>query len=143
MEASDGHARLLATAEESLCRDVDIEFVVAFGSRVADDPRPSSDLDLAVKFADGLSPRDRFQKRCFLSGDLQREEAPFIDIADIESLPIEVAHDAVNGTFLCGDDVAFRRFKADIDAAFEDQRDDIRRHQQAVIDRIAEEGLHG
>lgn len=143
MDASDGRSGLLAALEESLCRDTDIVFAVAFGSQVTGESRPSSDLDLAVKFADDLSSRERFRKRCFLSGDLQREDAPFIDISDIEGAPVDVAHDAVNGEFICGDERAFRRFKTDIEAAFEERRDDIRRHQRDVIDRIAEGGLRG
>lgn len=143
METSDEHSQLFATLEESLCRDSDIEFVVVFGSQVTGDSRSSSDLDLAVKFADDLSSHERFQKRCFLSGNLQQADAPFIDLSDIEDLPLDVAHDAVNGEFLCGNEQAFHRFKTEIEASFEKQRDDIRRHQQDVIDRIAEDGLRG
>ncbi|WP_254543686.1 nucleotidyltransferase domain-containing protein [Halomarina pelagica] len=143
MEATDGRSRLLAILGESPCRDADIDFAVAFGSRVAGTPQPSSDLDVAVKFADGLSSRERFQKRCFLSGDLQREDAPFVDVSDVEALPLDVAHDAVDGEFLCGDEQTFRRFRANVEATFEERRDEIRRHQRGVIDRIAENGLHG
>jgi predicted nucleotidyltransferase len=143
MEASDEHSQLFTTLEESLCRHPDIEFVVAFGSQVTGDSRSSSDLDFAVKFADDLSSHERFQKRCFLSGDLQQADAPFIDLSDIEDLPLDVAHDAVNGEFLCGNEQAFRQFKRDIKASFEERRDEIRRHQQDVIDRIAEDGLRG
>jgi len=143
METSDEHSQLFATLEESLCRDSDIEFVVAFGSQVTGDSRSSSDLDLAVKFADDLSSHERFQKRCFLSGNLQQADAPFIDLSDIEDLPLNVAHDAVNGEFLCGNEQAFHQFKTEIEASFEKQRDEIRRHQQDVIDRIAEDGLRG
>ncbi|WP_435159133.1 nucleotidyltransferase domain-containing protein [Haladaptatus sp. DFWS20] len=143
MDSIDGHSELLAVLEESLSRDVDIEFAVVFGSQLTSNSRPSSDLDLAVKFNESLSSHERFQKLCFLSGDLQREDAPFIDVSDIETLPLEVAHDAVNGEFLCGDEDAFRDFKTDTEALFAEQRDDIRRHQRDVIDRIAEDGLHG
>jgi predicted nucleotidyltransferase len=143
MEASDEHSQLFATLEELLCRNSDIEFVVAFGSRVTGGSRSSSDLDLAIKFVDDLSSHDRFQKRCFLSGTIQQADAPFIDLADIEDLPLDVAHDAVNGEFLCGDEQAFSQFKMDIEASFEERRDEIRRHQKDVIDRIAEDGLRG
>ena len=61
----------------------------------------------------------------------------------IEDLPLNVAHDAVNGEFLCGNEQAFHQFKTEIEASFEKQRDEIRRHQQDVIDRIAEDGLRG
>lgn len=143
MDAADGRSRLFGALEESLCRDADVEFAVAFGSQVSGDPRPTSDLDVAVKFDDDLSSRERFEKRCFLSGNLQRDDAPFVDVSDLEGLPIDVAHDAVDGEMLCGDEQAFRRFKAAVESAFEDRRDDIRRHQRDVIDRIAEDGLHG
>lgn len=143
MDASDEHPQLLAALEESLCRDPDIEFAVAFGSQVMGEATLSSDFDIAVKFADRCSARDRFRKRCFLSGDLQRKSAPFIDLSDIEELPLAVAHDAVQGDVICGDEQAFQQFKADIEAEFADQRDAISQHQREVIDRIAEGGLRG
>jgi len=141
MGSTDGRPSLLDALEESLCRDRDIEFAVTFGSQL--DSAQPSDLDIAVKFADELSVSERFRKRCFLSGNLQREAQQFVDISDIETLPLDVAHDAVTGEFLCGDEQAFRRFREQVETEFERQREDIRRQQQATIDRIAEEGLRG
>ncbi len=57
--------------------------------------------------------------------------------------PLAVAHDAVKGTFVCGDADAFDRFKTEIEAHFGEQRDNLRRRRRAVIDRIAEDGLRG
>lgn len=108
MNAIDGRSRVLAALEESLCHDSDIVFALVFGSLITSDSGTESDIDVAVKFAEHCSSRERFRKRCFLSGDLQQIDAPFVDLSDIESLPLEVAHDAVNGEFLCGDDRAFR-----------------------------------
>ncbi|MFB6188487.1 MAG: nucleotidyltransferase domain-containing protein [Halapricum sp.] len=139
----DRDTELLTAFEESACADPAVEFVVAFGSQITGSPTRRSDLDLAVKFADDLSDRERFEKRCFLSGDLQRDDGPFVDVSDIEALPIEVAHDAVGGRFVCGDREAFERFKATVQTRFSDQRETLRRHQREVIDRIAEEGLRG
>ena len=143
MNTTDGHSQLLDALEASLCQDADIEFAVIFGSQTDSDTHASSDLDVAVKFSEELSPHERFQKRCFLSGDLQFEGAPFVDVSDIESLPIEVAHDAVTGELLCGDEQAFDQFKTEVETAFEKQRDDFRRHHRDVIDRVAEDGLRG
>lgn len=143
MGTTDGHSRLLAALESSVCRDPAVEFAVAFGSQATGGDRPSSDLDIALKFANELSSRERFRKRCFLAGELQREDAPFVDVSDIEELPLAVAHDAVQGRLLCGDEQAFRAVKTEVKAAFAEQGDDIRRRQRAVIDRIAEEGLRG
>jgi len=134
---------VLDTLEAPVCSDPTVEFTVAFGSQIAGEPNRSSDLDLAVKIADDLTDRERFEKRCFLSGDLQREDAPFVDLSDIETLPLDVAHDAVNGMFVCGDEQAFERYKADVEATFDERSDTLRRQQGDVIDRIAEDGLRG
>lgn len=143
MDTTDGHSGLLAALETAVCRDPAVEFAVVFGSQVSGDARPSSDIDIAVKFADDLSSSERFRKRCFLAGELQREDAPFVDVSDIDELPLAVAHDAVQGRVLCGDEEAFRAVKTEVEAAFSERGEDIRRRQRAVIDRIAEDGLRG
>jgi len=143
MDPNAGTSEVPSSLEEIVCSDPDIVFAVGFGSQLSDESTTLSDFDLAVKFSDELSERERFQKRCFLSGELQHEDWPFIDVSDIESLPLDVAHDVVNGERLCGDEQAFERFKTDIEAEFDDQRETLRRQQRAVIDRIAEEGLRG
>ena len=143
MDPSAEHSQVRSALEATLCADPDVTFGVVFGSRLSGMSTLSSDLDVAIKFADELSERERFEKRCFLSGDLQREDHPFVDISDIESLPLEVAHDAVNGEFLCGDEQAFERFRADIRTEFGEQRETLRHQQRELIDRIAEDGLRG
>jgi len=143
MASDGGQPGALSHLEDSLCVDDDITFAVVFGSRAANTARESSDVDIAIKFSEGLSASERFQKRCFLAGELQREDAPFIDISDIDRLPIDVANDAVNGEFLCGDEATFRTFRERVVAQFTEDREDIRRRQRDVIDRIAEDGLHG
>jgi len=139
----DRASEQLAALSESVCADSAVEFVVAFGSQITGNPNRDSDLDLAIKFADELSDHDRFERRCFLSGNLQRDDAPFVDVSDIEALPLDVAHDAVDGRFVCGDRDAFEQFKTAVEAQFEDEHEELRRRQRAVIDRIAEEGLRG
>lgn len=143
MDGGDEGSRMFTALEASICDDPAVDFVVAFGSQLTDEATQSSDFDVAIKFADTLSAHERFETLCFLSGDLQRDDAPFIDVSDIETLPIDVAHDAVNGAFVCGDANAFERFANDVETRFVDQRDDLRRQQQDVIDRIAEDGLRG
>ena len=143
MDSIDADSPALSDLSAAVCADSAVEFAVAFGSRVSGTPTESSDLDLAVQFAEGVSGSARFEKRCFLSGDLQSEGRPFVDVADIESLPLEVAHDAVDGVCLCGDREAFERFKRATEAAFDDRRETLRRRRRSVIDRIAEDGLRG
>lgn len=143
MGTTDERLEALATLESAVCRDSDIEFALVFGSQVTDTARPSSDLDIAVEFDDDLSSGERFRKRCFLAGELQQEDTPFVDVADIDELPLAVAHDAVQGRLLCGDEEAFREVKAEVETAFAERGEEIRQRQRALIDRIAEEGLRG
>lgn len=143
MSPKSERSQVFSALAEAVCSDPAVTFAVVFGSRISGDSTLSSDIDLAIKFAGGLSDRDRFEKRCFLSGDLQHDDRPFVDVSDIESLPLDVAHDAVTGEFLCGDKQAFDQFKRDIRAEFDRQRETRRRQQRAVIDRIAEDGLRG
>jgi predicted nucleotidyltransferase len=143
MATSTEYSQVLAALDESVCSDSDIVFAVAFGSQTTGEQTQSSDFDLAVKFVDGLPARERFEKRCFLSGELQDEDLPFIDVSDFESLPLAFAHDAVHGDLICGDEQAFEQFKTEIETKFDEQRETLRRQQRAVIDRIAEEGLRG
>jgi len=138
-----GRDALPPAIEEELCHDPDVEFVVVFGSQAAGTARASSDLDVAVKFADELSATQRFRKRCRLSDTLQGDGVPFVDLSDVEELPVPVAHAAVSGTFVCGDEDAFETFARAVTNAFEADRRTIERQQREVIRRIAEGGLHG
>ena len=78
-----------------------------------------------------------------MSGSRQQEDAPFVDVTDIETLPRDVAHDALDGTLVCGDEDASEQFKHDLETTVAEHRDTIRRQQRDVIDRIAEDGLRG
>lgn len=143
MEPNVDQSQIRSALKDSVCADPDVVFAVAFGSQLSGTVTGSSDLDIAVKFTADCPERERFKKRCVLSGEVQQEKFPFIDISDIDSLSLDVAHDAVNSGLLCGDEQAFERFKTDIEAEFDEQRETLRRHQRAVIDRIAEDGLRG
>jgi predicted nucleotidyltransferase len=138
-EASD----VITALEESLRENEVIQFAVVFGSQVSGETTEGSDLDLTVKFAEYLSANERFSERCVLSGTLQQDDWPFVDVSDIETLPLDVAHDAVDGQFVCGDKQAFETFKREVETDFAEQREELRTYQRSVIDRIAEEGLRG
>ncbi|MFC6721076.1 type VII toxin-antitoxin system MntA family adenylyltransferase antitoxin [Halobacteriaceae archaeon SHR40] len=143
MEADNGSPAVPDHVRETLCENPDIEFVVVFGSRAKGTERSSSDLDIAVKFDQDLTSEDRFRKRCRLSAQLQENDSPFVDLSDIDELPLEFAHAAVNGELICGDWEAFREFKTEVEDRFENSREEIERRQLDLIHRIAEEGLRG
>ena len=143
MAESDGESEPIAGLERSISADETVLFAVAFGSQVDGDPTEGSDLDLAVKFVDELSASERFRQRCRLSGELQRDGWPFVDVVDVESLPLDVTHDAVGGRLLCGDSGAFESFERSVETEFAERREEIRTRRRRVIDRIAEQGLRG
>jgi len=68
---------------------------------------------------------------------------PFVDVSDIETLSVHVAHDAINGTVVCGDEGVIDQYTAAVEASFHNQREERRRTQRQLIDRIATEGLRG
>lgn len=143
MESGDGHSSVPPSVERLLCDDPDVEFAVVFGSQAAGTAGPASDLDLAVKFDGELSVEERFRQRCHLSGRIQRDDAPFVDVSDLEELPLEVAKAAIDGDFLCGNENAFRAFETRIETEYEERRDDIKQSHRDTISRIARDGLRG
>ncbi|ACV11399.1 DNA polymerase beta domain protein region [Halorhabdus utahensis DSM 12940] len=143
MATNSGSDPLPSAVKQRLCDDPDVEFVVAFGSRVTGTASASSDIDIAVKFTDRLSPEERFRKQYRLSGQLQDSELPFVDVSDIEELSLEFAQAAVSGELLCGNDAAFRTYRENIAAEFERKREQLAENHRDRIRRIAEEGLRG
>lgn len=143
MEPGSGQPDVPARVERLLCDDPEIEFAIVFGSRIAGTSRSTSDLDVAVKITDALSDEQRFRKRCHLSGRLQGDDVPFVDLSDLEDLPIEAVNAAVAGEFLCGDEDAYRAFKTRIETEYDERRDEIERRHRDTISRIASGGLRG
>lgn len=139
MEAREWAAEL----GRAICAEPGVQFAVAFGSAVDGPWTPSSDIDVAVKFVDALSPTEQFRRLCSLSGNVQRSDAPFVDVSNVETLPLPVARRAVGGEFVCGDESAFRRYRATIEDEYGDRREEITQHRRDVIDRIARGGLRG
>ncbi len=70
MEPGTNRPVVRSALEEAICSGPDMIFPVAFGSRFSDTSRHSSDLDITVKFTTNLPERERFEKRCFQSGNL-------------------------------------------------------------------------
>ena len=43
---------------------------------------------------------------------------PSVDVANIDTLSLDVAHNVVNGEFVGGDEDTFEQFKTEIEAGF-------------------------
>ena len=143
MAESERLTQTIADLRDTFAESDAVQFAVLFGSFTEDDDTSPSDIDLAIKFSDTLAPGERFRHLCVFSGNLQSSNRPFIDVSDIERLPLDIAHDAVHGKLVYGNEQRFEMFREDIQDTFAAQRDAIRSRQRDVIKRIANQGLHG
>ena len=116
----------------------DVEFALLFGSHARKEANESSDLDIAVRFPDRLSDRDRFRARNRIDAILQEHAEGTVDVSDIDALAVAVQHAALrDGIVLCGDDDAVADYREQITAAYESTADERTAERQAFIDRLA------
>jgi len=115
-----------------------VEFALLFGSHARSEATDNSDLDIAVRFPDHLSDRDRFRAHNRLDATLQEHAEGTVDVSDIDALPVTVQHAALrDGIVLCGDDDAVADYREQITAAYESTADERTAERQAFIDRLA------
>jgi len=115
-----------------------VEFALLFGSHARSEATDNSDLDIAVRFPDRLSDRDRFRARNRIDATLQVHAEGTVDVSDIDALPVAVQHAALQeGIVLCGDDDAVANYREQVTAAYESLADERTAERQAFIDRLA------
>ena len=118
--------------------ETDVRFAILFGSRVRGDTHESSDVDIALRFPEDLSPKERFRRRNRIDADLQGHSDGFVDVSDMDGLPIPVAHAALeDGIRLVGDKGEIDAYRERIDAAYEDTVPDRERERREFIDQLA------
>lgn len=116
----------------------DVEFALLFGSHARSEATAGSDLDIAVRFPDRLSDRDRFRARNRIDATLQAHAEGMVDVSDIDALPVAVQHAALrDGIVLCGDDDAVAEYRKQVTHAYESTADERTDGQKAFIDRLA------
>ena len=114
----------------------DLEFAVLFGSYARGDSDSSSDVDVAIGFPAEVDDHERFRRRNRIDAELQAYADAFVDVSDIESLPVPVAHNALReGIRLAGTVEAIDEYQNRIEANSDPEADD--RERQAFIDRLA------
>jgi predicted nucleotidyltransferase len=118
--------------------ETDVRFAVLFGSRVRGETHESSDVDVALRFPEDLSPKERFRRRNRIDADLQGYADDFVDVSDIENLPLPIARAALqNGVRLVGDERDVDVYRERIDAEYERTAADRERDRREFIDRLA------
>ncbi|TKX48498.1 nucleotidyltransferase domain-containing protein [Halorubrum sp. SD690R] len=116
----------------------DVRFAVLFGSRVRGETHDSSDVDVALRFSEELSPKERFRRRNRIDTDLQGYADGFVDVSDIQDLPLPIARAALQeGVRLVGDEREIAAYREQIDAEYDRTAADRERDRREFIDRLA------
>ncbi|MDB2283417.1 nucleotidyltransferase domain-containing protein [Halorubrum ezzemoulense] len=116
----------------------DVRFAVLFGSRVRGETHDSSDVDVVLRFPEKLSPKERFRRRNRIDTDLQGYADDFVDVSDIEDLPLPIARAALReGVRLVGDERELTAYREQIDAEYERTAADREWDRREFIDRLA------
>ena len=118
--------------------EADVRFAVLFGSRVRGEAHESSDVDVALRFPDDLSPTERFRRRNRIDADLQSHADAFVDVSDIDSLPLPIARAALrDGIRLVGDDRDIDTYRERVEAEYEETATERERDRREFVDRLA------
>ena len=118
--------------------ETDVCFAVLFGSRVRGDAHESSDVDVALRFPDDLSSTERFRRRNRIDAELQSHADAFVDVSDIDSLPLPIARAALrDGIRLVGDDREVDAYRDRVEAEYEETATERERDRREFVDRLA------
>lgn len=116
-------------------------FALLFGSHAQGRAEAGSDVDVAVRFPDGMDARERFRARNRIDAYLQDFADGFVDVSDVESLPTPVARAAAKeGIVLVGEADEIDAFAERIEREYRETQDDRERDRREFIDRLARGG---
>ncbi|MCO8255779.1 nucleotidyltransferase domain-containing protein [Haladaptatus sp. AB618] len=126
------------TRFQSYLSQTEVTFALLFGSHARGTATPTSDVDIVLHFPDQFDARERFQRRNRIDADLQAYAAGFVDVSDIEQLPLNVVHSAVrDGILLVGDETAVDDYRTQIEQEYDATADERKRERQEFINRLA------
>ncbi|QGN07406.1 nucleotidyltransferase domain-containing protein [Halorhabdus sp. CBA1104] len=119
-------------------RNSDVLFAVLFGSLVSDTAHESSDVDVALQFPDEMTSKERFRHRNRLDAELQTYAERFVDVSDIEALPVPVARAALrDGIRLVGDEQEINAYRKRVESEYETSAERREQERREFIDRLA------
>jgi predicted nucleotidyltransferase len=116
----------------------DVVFAVLFGSHARGSAEASSDVDVALAFPDEMDAAERFHRRNRIDADLQAYADNFVDVSDVDSLPVGVVRAALRDrVLLVGDAERVESHQKQVDAEYESTERERERERQEFIDRLA------
>lgn len=119
--------------------DAGVVYAVVFGSYARGEAEPGSDVDVAVRFPDDWTPRERFDRRNRVDAALQTYADEFVDVSDLAELPASVARRALrDGVLLVGDDADVAADRQRVEREYEATREEREAERRAFLDDLAE-----
>jgi predicted nucleotidyltransferase len=116
----------------------EVVFAVLFGSHVEGTTHADSDVDITLRLPESLTLKARFRLRNRIDAELQSYAEGFVDVSDIESLPVPVAHAALqDGLLLVGEAEPVAEYRVKIAAEYEATKPEREREREAFLDRLA------
>lgn len=116
----------------------EVSFAILFGSHARGTAEESSDVDIALRFPEGMSEDKRFRRRNRIDAELQGFADGFVDVSDIESLPTHVAYAALrDGIRLVGDEEVVDAYRQHVTAEYEEDENEREQERREFIDRLA------
>lgn len=136
--ASEASAAIDLDGMRSYLEDSPVVFALLFGSHAKGTKEAGSDVDVAVRFPEGMDAHQRFRNRNRIDAYLQDYADEFVDVSDVESLPTPVARAAVrDGIVLAGDEEMIEAFAERIEREYRETKADRDRERREFIDRLA------
>lgn len=116
----------------------DVVFAVVFGSRACGTERADSDVDVALRFPPAFDAETRFRRRNRIDADLQEYAEGFVDVSDVEALPIPVARAALrDGVLVVGDQRTVDTYRERIEREYQATEPERERERREFVDRLA------
>ena len=116
----------------------EVVFAVLFGSHAQEKADESSDVDIALCLPDEMDAPERFRLRNRVDANLQEYAEGFVDVSDMGSLPIPVAHAALrDGIVLAGDEQIIESYRERVKQEYEATADERERERREFVDRLA------
>lgn len=118
-----------------------VKYAILFGSHARGEADVTSDVDVALRFPDELTARERFDWRNRIDAQLQSYAQGDVDVSDIQRLPTGVGQRALNeGRRLVGDETTLEADRQRLDREHELSRTERAAARRAYVEELAEGG---
>ena len=136
-DASDGAIEDVDIAGmQEYLDSTDVVFAVLFGSHATGTADATSDVDIALRFPDEMAAIERFRRRNRIDAELQQYAAGFVDVSDLEELPVHVAHAALRDGIVVAGEMS-TAYREEVEQEYEATAGERAAQREELIERLA------